>query len=500
MTAKIIIIGLGPGNPNHLTLGAIRAMQTVGTVWLRTAKHPTVPHLPKELILESFDDYYDHLPTFSEVYDTITEKLLEMAQSSNKPIAYAVPGHPLVGESSVLRLLNKAKEAGIETEIVDGLSFIEPTCSLLQIDPLQEGLTIIDATELAARPESQLPREKGLELPVLRPLLVGQVYNQRLASAVKLALMEDYPDSHPVSLLRGAGVPGEEARLDLPLFELDRHPEWTDHLTSVYLPPLPILEAIGSFANIHYVIARLRGPGGCPWDREQTHGSLKRYLIEEAYEALHALDEEPEKMAEEFGDVLLQVILHAQLGADEGDFTIREVMSELARKMIRRHPHVFGDVTVSGAPEVVLNWEQIKKAERAQNGEASRSVLSGVPRAMPALLQAQNLQRKAADLGFEWRNLEQVLDKLVEEVEEVRHTTNQAELVEEIGDVLMVLAAVARGLKVDAEEALRLSNNKFRGRFEAWETIVHERNLNPRQMELPELEALWQEARQRYGK
>ncbi|NWJ47174.1 MAG: nucleoside triphosphate pyrophosphohydrolase [Chloroflexi bacterium] len=499
-TVKIIVIGLGPGNPDHLTFGALRAMREAGTVWLRTAKHPTVSHLPPEVKLESFDDYYDRFESFEAVYGAIVDRLLAIAKESAKPIAYAVPGHPLVGESSVTRLLAKAREAGIAIEIVDGLSFIEPALDVLTLDPLQDSLTILDALELAARPESHLPREKGLELPILRPLLVGQVYNQRLASAVKLALMEDYPDGHQVTLLRGAGVPGEQARLDIPLFELDRHPEWTDHLTCVYVPPLPILEATGSFANVQYILARLRGPGGCPWDREQTHTSLKRYLIEETYEVIHALDEAPEKLVEEFGDLLLQVVLHAQIGADEGEYDIREVMRELSLKMIHRHPHVFGVTNVNGAEEVVHNWEQLKKIERAGKSEEEQSVLGGVPHEMPALLQAQNLQRKAASLGFVWRNLDQVLDKLVEEIEEVRHTTNHEELVEEIGDVFMVMCAAARDLKVDAEEALRLANLKFRKRFTEWEKLLHERNLDGHKMELPELETLWQEARKRAGK
>jgi tetrapyrrole methylase family protein/MazG family protein len=260
------------------------------------------------------------------------------------------------------------------------------------------------------------------------------------------------------------------------------------------------MEAVGSFANIQYIVARLRAPEGCPWDREQTHTSLKRYLIEETFEAIHALDEEPEKMAEEFGDVLLQVILHAQIGADESDYTIRDVMTELATKMIRRHPHVFGDTQVTGSSEVVHNWETLKKAERQQKGEETKSVLDSVPNYMPALLQAQNLQRKAESLGLGWTNLDHVMDKLVEEVQEVSQITNHEELVEELGDVLKVLASVASYLKVDAEEALRLSNLKFRKRVGAWEHIVREEGLKPHEMPLPELEALWQRAKQRAGK
>jgi tetrapyrrole methylase family protein / MazG family protein len=492
---KIIIVGLGAGNPDLLTVGALRVMEQAQTLYLRTAKHPTVPHLPKSLELKSFDAIYDRSESFEEVYRTIAEQLLTFAEKSEEAIIYAVPGHPLVGEVSVTTLLRLAKERGVECEIVAGVSFIEPVLTALELDPLQEGLTILDATEMVIQPEIHLPRDKGLELPVLRPLLIGQLYNQHLASAVKLRLMEYYPDEHAVILLRGAGVPGEEAKLEIPLYELDRYPEWTDHLACVYVPPVPVLQAIGTFAAFQYVVARLRAPGGCPWDREQTHASLRRYLIEETYEVIEAIEEHNDKLPEELGDVLLQVVLHSQLGADEGEFSIRDVLQEITEKMIRRHPHVFGEVQVNSAGEVTQNWEEIKKAERNSKGEKRKSVLDGVPKHEPALLQAQNLQRKAAGLGFEWRNYSEIIDKLVEEVTELHNATDYDNLVEEFGDVLAVLANAARFMKVDAEEALRKANQKFRKRFGKWEEIVETRQLEPRKMELPELVDLWNEAR-----
>lgn len=496
---KILIVGLGPGDPGQLTVGALRAIESAEVIYLRTAKHPTVPYLPSSVRQEAFDDIYDQCATFEEVYATIVEQLLVMAQKDTQegPVVYAVPGHPLVGEASVLRLLERAEAVGISTEVIAGLSFIEPICTSLRLDPLAASLVLLDATELAEQAEQKLPREKGLELPMLRPLLIGQVYNQRLASAVKLALMENYPDDYPVTLLRGAGIPGEEQKLDIPLYELDRHPEWTDHLTCAYLPSRSVLEATGTFANAHYIVARLRAPDGCEWDKKQTHASLKRHLIEETYEVIHALDEEPDKLPEEFGDLLLQILLHAQIAAEEGEWSIADVMHEMSSKLIRRHPRIFGD---GDSSENQLNWEQIKQAEQAAKGEPPTSILAGVPPYMPALQQSQALQRKAAELGFEWRNFDEIIDKLVEEVNEVRQTTNHDELVEEIGDVLKVLASAAQWLKVDAEEALRLANQKFRRRFEQWENIVRERQLQPSNMELPELEALWQEARQRAGK
>ncbi len=493
---KIIIIGLGPGDPGQLTAAALKIIESAKVVYLRTAKHPTVPHLPSGPRFVSFDEVYDQGADFSQVYNTIVTRLLELASSpdeESEPLVYAVPGHPLVGETSVVRLLERAEATGVETEVVAGLSFIEPVCITLRLDPFAVGLTILDATELAEQADLALPRAHGFELPVTRPLLIGQVYNQRLAGAVKLALMENYPDAHPVTLLRGAGVPGEEGRLDIPLYELDRHPEWTDHLTCAYLPPLPVVEALGTFANAHYVVARLRAPHGCEWDREQTHTSLKRHLLEEVYEVVHALDEEPESLPEELGDLLLQIILHAQIAAEAGEWSMTDVLREMSEKLIRRHPHVFGEA------QTRPNWEEFKKTEREAKGETNPSVLAGVPREMPALQQAQALQRKAGGIGFEWRNFDEILDKLTEEINEVRKITNHDELVGEIGDVLAVIASAARWLKVDAEEALRLTNNKFRRRFEQWENLVRERQLDPAKMTPPELQELWLDARRRLG-
>lgn len=495
MSKKILIVGLGPGDPNQLTLGAYKAIENSEVVYLRTAKHPTVPHLPTTTRQESFDDIYDKGADFAEVYSTIVEKLIELAKASGsdeKPVVYAVPGHPLVGESSVLRLLARADQEKIATQIIDGVSFLEPIFSQLRVDPLADGFVVLDATELAEQAEIYLPRKHGLELPVTRPLLVGQVYNQRLASAVKLALMENYPDEHPVTLLRGTGVSDEEARLDIPLFELDRYPEWTDHLTSVYVAPRDILTATGTFANAHYVVARLRAPGGCAWDKTQTHETLKTHLVEEAYEVLQALEEEPDELPAELGDLLIQIFMHAGIAAEDENegWTVADVMREMSEKLIRRHPHIFDPTAEKVA------WEAVKQAEKAKKGRP-QSILDDVPRHFPALQQAQTLQHRAAKLNFEWTSFDEVLDKLVEEINEIRQATNHAEQIEEFGDVLKVMVSAAEHLKIDAEDALRQANNKFRRRFTHWEAIVQEQGINPHEVDLPKLIEIWNEAKKR---
>lgn len=275
---------------------------------------------------------------------------------------YAVPGHPLVGEVSVQQVLRQARERGMETRVVAGLSFLEPVYSALELDPFDQGMQLFDATELAALRTDEIA---GKIVPTV-PLLVAQVYNRRLASQVKLALSECYADEWPVKLVRAAGVPGEEQVVEMPLYELDRN-SFANHLSTLYVPPVAEMTALRLPETLRYITMRLRrDPDGCPWDREQTHQTLKKYVIEETYEVVEALEEDDmEHLAEELGDLLLQVYLHAEIARQADEFTLGDVFEHINAKMIRRHPHVFGTVEVSGAAEVAQNWEEIKRQERA---------------------------------------------------------------------------------------------------------------------------------------
>ena len=519
---EIIIVGLGPGDRRLLTVEALEVLQEAGTLYLRTRHHPVVESLPATATIHTFDPIYDAGANFDQVYATIARHLLSLAGAilpplsdddalaqkgfdlervapaptdPATPIVYAVPGHPNVGETSVRVLRRMADELGVTTRLVDGLSFIEPLCAALGLDPLNDSLSIIDATEMAAQPERFLPHERGLELPITRPLIISQLYNQRLAGAVKLALMDYYPDEYTVTLVRAAGVRGQEQTTTLALYELDHPTQLIDHLTALYVPPIAIQDAAGVFAGVQWIVARLRAPGGCPWDREQTHESLKRYLVEETYEVLHAIDTAPETLHEELGDVLLQVLLHAQLAAEADDFSIADVMATLQRKLIRRHPHVFGEVKVSGAGEVVRNWEQIKKAEKQAETNEFVPVLAGVPIAMPALQQAQAIQRKAGQMGFDWQNADQAFAKIGEELDEMRVAPDDQNFFEEVGDVLSTIADYARWRGVDAEDALRYANQKFRRRFGIVEKLAHERGIELTKTDVPGLVALWNEAK-----
>jgi tetrapyrrole methylase family protein/MazG family protein len=496
VSTAITILGLGPGRWDDLTLQARAVLEQAAsndiTVYFRTLIHPTVEALKREipnLHIESFDSFYDESTSWDTLYSRIAEQLCSLAEQQ-PPVLYAVPGHPLTGEASVQLLLHQAKQRGLSTGIIAGLSFLEPVCAALELDPIAAGTQIMDATTLAAL---SLDEIAGKIIPTI-PLLVAQVYNRRLASAVKLALSECYPDEWPVKLVRAAGVDKSEAVIEMPLYELDRG-SLANHLSTLYVPPLGEMEALRLPETLRYITMRLRRePDGCPWDRQQTHQSLRHYVIEETYEVVEALEEnDMEKLAEELGDLLLQVYLHAEIARQDGDFSIGDVFEQVSAKLIRRHPHVFGQVEVENAGQVVQNWEAIKRQERVAAGKdvQTESVLDGVPLAMPALIVAQEYQKRAAKTGFDYASLQQVLAKLAEELQELQEATTPEHLREEMGDVLFMVARVARELHVDAEEALRLANRKFRQRFQAMEQVTRDEGRMFSSYSLQEWTELW---------
>jgi tetrapyrrole methylase family protein/MazG family protein len=247
-----------------------------------------------------------------------------------------------------------------------------------------------------------------------------------------------------------------------------------------------------SYESLRNVIARLRAPDGCPWDREQTHASLRPYVIEEAYEVLAVLDSgSTEKLPEELGDLLLQVVLHTQLAEEAGEFEMADVLEGLADKLVRRHPHVFGDVELETAGQVVAQWDELKRRERDEDG----SVLANVPPAMPAFSYAQTLLRRAESTGFAWPHREDVLDKLAEELRELESAATPEEASAELGDLLLNVANYARYLGIDAEQALREAGHKFRRRFTAVESIARERGIDMKAQKREALMMLWEEAK-----
>lgn len=256
---------------------------------------------------------------------------------------------------------------------------------------------------------------------------------------------------------------------------------------------MSVPQDLRSFDSLVEVIAHLRGPQGCPWDKQQTHASLREHLLEETYEVLEALDNsDSEELRTELGDLLMQVVFHAQLGKEAGTFDIGDVIEGINRKLIFRHPHVFGSRQVKNAEEVLVNWEELKRQERQEKG----SMLDGVPVNMPALAYSQSVQDRVARVGFDWNKDGDVLDKLAEEIAEFKQSENQDDKAEEFGDILFTLTNYARRQGVDVESALRNANQKFYRRFAYMEGLCRHRGLDLSRMTLDEQNRLWDEAKQ----
>jgi len=398
----------------------------------------------------------------------------------------------------VARTITERVEAGVDTAPRLGLDAI---CAALGLDPFAGSLQIVDARqalalEAAADGEALQTRWVGpsirlldAQVPLIVALRAGPT-DSSLRPRMVDWLATRYPATHPVALV-GSGTDGPET-MALSLGEVASLPDDARY-DALYLPPLDPLDDLRAPNTLGYITARLRAPGGCPWDREQTPASLTPYMLEEAHEAVDAIERgDAVDTVEELGDVLLQVVLHSQLAEEEGRFTLADIAAEVNAKLVRRHPHVFGDVSVSNSSEVLRNWESIKRVEK---GEKRTSVLDGVPLALPALLLAQTIGRKAAKVGFDWPDVAGTLDKVREEIDEIAAAVSEEERREEVGDLLFALTSVCRHLGVDAEQSLRAATRKFETRFRHVETLARTRGLDLSALDIDALEALWQEAK-----
>lgn len=481
MAARITIIGLGPGDPGLLTRQAWQALSHAEEIYLRTALHPVVAHLPDSLQVHNFDDLYDKLPNFQSIYDAIVARLLELAVRP-QGVVYAVPGDPMVGEGTVQQLRAQAPEHDLAVDIIHGISFVEPCLGLIGNDAL-DGLYVADALELAARHHPPFPPDV--------PVLIGQLYSPLVASDVKLVLMNQYPPQHVVHLLHHAGAP--QAKMEsLQLQELDRMTT-IGSMTALYVPTLAEASAFESFQE---TVAHLRAPDGCPWDREQTPQSLRLHLLEEAYETLQALDEDDcSALREELGDLLLQIVLQAQIATEAGEFNMADVIAGVNHKIVHRHPHVFEGLDVEDVAHVLHNWESLKAEEREQQG-AGAGTLDGVPKALPALAQAHAIQARVARVGFDWPDVDGVLAKVGEEIAELQAAEDDRARADELGDVLFAVVNYARWLNVEPEAALREANRRFHRRFAKVEKGARDAGHKLSDLTLKELDALWETAKE----
>jgi len=356
-------------------------------------------------------------------------------------------------------------------------NLISSVFDTLRIAPLPK-LTLLEARTLSS---AHVPPYA----PDMPALLTG-IDSAELALQVKKVLLTTYPKEHLVQW-----VVEEKTEQDK-LGELENYV--FSEATCLFVPALTEWTSFESFAEI---IAHLRAPeDGCPWDKEQTHESLRKHLLEESYEAISAIDSgDFTDMREEFGDLLLQVVLQAQIANDEKQFNINQVIQGISSKLVRRHPHVFGDLKLDGVDGVLANWEKLKETERKDKGQVEKGLLDGIPAALPALSQAQEYQDRAARVGFDWNDIDGVLDKVREEIEEIKKAETDFELASEIGDLFFVLVNLARWKNVDAESALRGTNMKFKKRFGYVDQGAKKQGRNLSELSLDEMESLWQEAK-----
>ncbi|MGK3134094.1 MazG nucleotide pyrophosphohydrolase domain-containing protein [Staphylococcus argenteus] len=357
MANTITIVGLGNYDIDDLPLGIYKFLKAQDIVYARTIDHPVVQSLKDELAFESFDHVYEKHDQFEDVYDEIVEKLVTL--SSEKDIVYAVPGHPRVAETTTVKLQAFAdNHANINVEILGGKSFIDDVFEAVNIDP-NDGFTLLDATSL-----------QEVTLNVRTHTLITQVYSAMVAADLKITLMERYPDDYPVQIVTGAHSNGAENVVTCPLYELDHDDKAFNNLTSVFIPKITTHSYLyNDFDFATEVIDTLvDDEKGCPWDKAQTHNTLKRYLLEETFELFEAIDNEDDwHMIEELGDILLQVLLHTSIGKKEGYMDIKEVITGLNTKMIHRHPHIFGNAhaeSIEGLKEI---WTKAKEAEGKQS-------------------------------------------------------------------------------------------------------------------------------------
>ncbi|MDA8096066.1 MAG: nucleoside triphosphate pyrophosphohydrolase [Clostridia bacterium] len=482
MGREITIVGLGPGAVEALPVGVVDALGQSGTKnILRTERHPVVPWLREQGIeFVCCDHYYEQGRDFAEVYREIADLVLEVSRWS--PVVYAAPGHPLVAEEATRLILEGGPGKNRKIRIIPAMSFLDAMFATLRLDPAA-GINIIDALQLDK--QSPVRRIGNILMQVHGPLTAGDA---------KISLMEHYVDDQPVTVVRAAGVPGEERIAEVALYELDRL-DWIDHLTSVYIPPAVDERPTYSLDPLAHIMAELRSEHGCPWDREQDHASLKKYLIEESYEVVEAVESlDMYSIREELGDLLLQIVFHAQIAREEGHFDLNDVIRGICEKMIHRHPHVFGSTRVKDAAEVLVNWERLKRDEK----ESGRSCLEGIPRSLPALQRADLIQSKVSRVGFDWPNYRGAMDKVFEELGELKEafrTEDKERITDELGDLLFATVNLARLSGVDAEDALRHTMEKFCRRFTFIEEKIVLLDKKLGQVSLEEMDRWWEAAK-----
>ncbi|MDQ0150248.1 nucleoside triphosphate pyrophosphohydrolase [Eubacterium multiforme] len=478
----IKIVGLGPGDRDALTIGTLRLLEESENIYFRTENYPIVDFIKERNIkFKTYDHFYNTGKNFDEVYKNIAEDIIKVHKETGE-VVYAVPGHPLVAEKSVSNLIDICDREKINYEILPAVSFIDIIIDKLKIDPT-EGFKIIDAFDIN---NQILDKRIGT--------IITEVYNPFIASEVKLKLLEYYDDETKIIYIKSPGVKDLESIREIPLYELDMQ-EDIDCLTFVYIPK--DLNNKKDINDLIELIDLLRSEEGCPWDREQTHESIRNELVEESYEVKDAIEKNDEEaLVEELGDVLLHVIFHSSIGREDGYFDFNDVVRGVYKKMVDRHPHIFKNNKVSDSEEVLQSWDELKKEEKGF--ETVTDELNGVAKALPALIRAHKIQNKARKVGFDWDNVKDASKKVLEELDEVLevyNSGNKERITEEVGDLLFSCVNVSRFLDVDEEEALNKTTDKFIRRFSYIEEQAIKNGKDLKTMTLEEMDKFWNQAK-----
>lgn len=470
------IIGLGAGKVEDLTVKAYNALKENIPTFARTDRHPIVGELRKEINIKSFDDYFEKYESFDAVYEKITHTVAELAKEHGK-INYCTAGSPYYGDIVTKKLIDEYKDE-INIIIIDGMSFLDK-CIKLSGHTDYKSIAVLDCLEAD---------EFSFDINSFN--IVTQVYDEDIASGLKLKLMELYPDTSEVLIVDVL----EENVKKIPLFLLDQEKKYG---FSTYICILPIeisKNTVYNVNNLLRIVKVLRGPDGCPWDKKQTHNSIRQHVIEEAYEVVDAIDNDDiDNLVEELGDLLFQVVFHAELGSEEGYFNINDVLTNVCKKMYSRHPHVFGDVKANNADEALESWESSKKKEKNLNTYTDN--LKNVPKALSPLSRSYKIQKRAAEVGFDWPDVEGAILKIKEELLEFteEYDNNDADKMEaEFGDLLFALVNMARFLKINPDVALNRTINKFIDRFEY---IENNSTKDLKHMTLTEMDELWEKSK-----
>ena len=480
MAGPVTVVGLGPAGPELVTPQTLDVIGRHPCPVLRTDRHPAATVLAGA---PTFDDVYESAATFADTYAEIARRVLAMA--ADGPVLYAVPGSPLVLERTVELVRAGAIEQGVDVELLAAMSFLDVAWARLGIDPVDAGVRLVDGHRFATAAAGQTG-----------PLLVAHCHARYVLSDIKLAVDEP-PES--VVVLQRLGLPDESIR-EVAWADLDREVE-ADHLTSLFVPELA--EPVGAeFVRFDELVRVLRDE--CPWDREQTHGSLRRHLLEEAHETLEALDARAglddavldadldDHLAEELGDLLYQIFFHARLAAERGSFTAADVVRGVHDKLVIRHPHVFGAtdgerVAAADSATALGTWEAIKREEKGRD-----SAMDGLPPALPGLLLALKVQKRAASTGFDRAaGIDAALADVESEMAEVRDDPSE----HEVGDLLFAGVQVALRLDIDPEAAVRAAARRFEARFREVERAAAADGVDLATAEEATLAALWTRAK-----